>query len=89
MSEEIFLKGMIIIRFLSAIMELTGAFLMWRFYRLDTAIRINGFLGLVGPIILTSTMLLGIAGLAATRVPVAKIVWIGLGVACILWGTTR
>lgn len=89
MSDEIFLKGMIVIRFLSATMELTGAFLMWRFYRLETAIRINSFLGLAGPIVLTTTMLLGIAGLAATRMPVAKIVWIGLGVACILFGTTR
>ena len=89
MSDEIFLKGMILVRFLSACIELTGAFLMWRFYRLDMAIRINGFLGLAGPIILTTTMLLGIAGLAATRVPVAKIVWIGIGVACILFGTTR
>jgi len=89
MPEEIFLKGMIFIRFLSATMEFTGAFLMWRYYRLDMAIRINGFLGLAGPIILTSTMLLGIAGLASTRMPVAKIAWIGIGVACILWGTTR
>jgi hypothetical protein len=46
-------------------------------------------LGLAGPLVLTTTMMLGIAGLAATRVPTAKIVWIGLGVACILWGTTR
>ncbi len=89
MSDEIFLKGMIGIRFLSAAIEFTGAFLMWRFFRLDTAIRINGFLGLVGPVVLTTTMLLGIAGLAASRVPVAKMVWIGVGVACILWGTTR
>ncbi|NMP24959.1 YqhV family protein [Sulfobacillus harzensis] len=89
MSDEIFLNGMILLRFLSACIEFTGAFLMWRYYRLDMAIRINGFLGLAGPIILTTTMMLGIAGLAASRVPVAKIVWIGLGVACILWGTTR
>lgn len=89
MSEDIFLRGMIFVRFLSATMEFTGAFLMWRYFRLDTAIRINGFLGMAGPIILTTTMLLGIAGMAASRVPVAKIVWIGIGVACILWGTTR
>jgi hypothetical protein len=62
---------------------------MWRYFRLDTAIRINGFLGLAGPLVLTTTMLLGIAGLAATRMPLAKIFWIGIGVACILWGTTR
>ncbi|AEJ39389.1 hypothetical protein TPY_1199 [Sulfobacillus acidophilus TPY] len=89
MSEEIFLRGMITIRFLSALMELTGAILMWRYARLDMAIRINGFLGMAGPLVLTTTMLLGIAGLAASRVPVAKIFWIGLGVAFILWGTTR
>ena len=89
MTEDIFLKGMILIRFLSAAMEFTGAFLMWRYFRLDTAIRINGFLGLAGPLVLTTTMLLGVAGLAATRVPLTKIVWIGLGVSCILWGTTR
>ncbi len=89
MSEDIFLKGMIIIRFLSAAIEFTGAFLMWRYFRLDTAIRINGFLGLAGPLVLTTTMLLGIAGLAASRVPAEKILWIGLGVACILYGTTR
>lgn len=89
MSEEPFLRGMILIRFLSATMELTGALLMWRFYRLDMAVRINGLLGLVGPLVLTTTMLLGIAGLAAAKVPIGKIFWIGLGVACILWGTTR
>lgn len=89
MTDDLYLKGMILIRFLSASIEFTGAFLMWRYQRLDTAVRINGLLGLAGPIILTSTMLLGIAGLAATKVPVAKIAWIGAGVAMILWGTTR
>lgn len=89
MSSDVFLRGMIVVRFLSAAMEFTGALLMWRYARLDMAVRINGLLGLAGPLVLTTTMMLGIAGLAATRVPTAKIVWIGLGVACILWGTTR
>lgn len=89
MSEEIFLRAMILVRFLSACLELTGAFLMWRFYRLDMAIRINSFLGLAGPIILTTTMILGVAGLAAQKFPLEKIAWIGAGVALILWGTTR
>lgn len=89
MSDDIFLKGMILVRFLSAAMEFTGAFFMWRYFRLDMAIRINGFLGLAGPLVLTITMLLGVAGLTASRVPLAKIIWIGIGVGCILWGTTR
>ncbi|WP_053958648.1 YqhV family protein [Sulfobacillus thermosulfidooxidans] len=89
MSSDMYLKGMVLIRLISASIEFTGAFLMWRYQRLDMAVRINGLLGLAGPIILTTTMLLGIAGLAATKVPVAKIAWIGAGVVMILWGTTR
>lgn len=89
MDNHLFLRGMVAIRLLSALIELTGAFLMWRFQRLDMAVRINGFLGMAGPLVLTSTMLLGIAGLAASRVPIAKVAWIGAGVALILWGTTR
>lgn len=89
MPSDVYLRGMVVIRFLSAMLELTGAFLMWRYNRIEVAVRINSFLGLVGPIILTTTMLLGIAGLAATKVPLGKILWIGGGVALILWGTTR
>lgn len=89
MGDNVYLSGMVMIRFISAMIELTGAFLMWRFHRLDVAVRINGFLGLAGPIVLTSTMVLGLAGLAASKMPIGKIFWIGLGVACILWGTTR
>jgi hypothetical protein len=88
-SNDLFLRGMILIRVISSLLEMTGAVFMWRSQRLETAIQINGFLGFVGPLVLTSTMMLGILGLAAAKVPVAKIGWIGLGVACILWGTTR
>lgn len=89
MDDNHFLNGMVLIRLLSALMEFTGAFLMWRFHRLDMAVRINGVLGLVGPMVLTTTMLLGVVGLAASRLPLGKIVWITLGVLCILWGTSR
>lgn len=88
MPEHFYLRGMVTIRLLSACIELTGALLMWRFGRLDTAVRINGFLGLAGPIVLTVTMLLGVAGLA-TRLPIGKLLWIGAGVLMILIGTTR
>jgi hypothetical protein len=45
-------------------------------------------LGLVGPLVLSVTMLLGLAGLAG-RLPAGKLVWIGLGVVLILFGTSR
>jgi hypothetical protein len=87
-SEHIFLRGMVGLRLLSASLELLGAILMWRFGRLETAVRINGLLGLVGPVVLTVTMLLGLAGLAG-RLPLAKLALIGAGVLLILVGTSR
>lgn len=89
MSSDLYLKGMVLIRLISASIELTGALFMWHYQRLDMAVRINGFLGLAGPIVLTSTMLLGIAGLTASNISFSKIAWIGAGVVMILWGTTR
>jgi hypothetical protein len=87
-SEHVFLRGMVGMRLLSASLELAGAILMWRFGRLETAVRINGLLGLVGPVVLTVTMLLGLAGLAG-RLPLAKLALIGGGVLLILAGTSR
>ncbi|MDA8192538.1 MAG: YqhV family protein [Thermaerobacter sp.] len=89
MSDQVFLRGMIAVRVISALVELTGAFLMWRYDRLDLAIRINGVLGIAGPVILTVTMLLGMAGLAAGKFPLDKMTWIGAGVILIMWGTSR
>jgi hypothetical protein len=89
MPEHVYLRGIITIRLLSSLIELSGALLMWRLGRLEAAVRINGLLGLAGPIVLTTTMLIGIAGLAQARVPLSKLVWIAGGVAMILWGTSR
>ncbi len=88
MPEQVYLRGMVFIRVLSGMMELTGALLMWRFARLDIAVRINGVLGFVGPLVLTTTMAIGIAGLAG-RVPSSKLLFIGMGVLLILFGTSR
>ena len=86
--EHLYLRGMVGIRLLSGALELTGALLMWRLGRLDAAVRVNSVLGLMGPVVLTLTMLIGVAGLA-TRLPVGKLLWIGAGVMLILVGTTR
>ena len=86
--DNLYLRGMVGVRLLSGCLELTGAFLMWRLGRLGAAVRINGVLGLLGPVVLTLTMLIGVAGLA-TRLPVAKLLWIGAGVMLILVGTSR
>jgi len=88
MPEHLYLRGMVVIRVLSGVLELTGAFLMWRLGRLDLAVRINGVLGLFGPLVLTTTMAIGIAGLAG-RIAPGKLVWIAVGVLFILFGTSR
>lgn len=86
MGAEPYVRGMAAIRFLSAGIEITGALLILRYGRVDTALRINGLLGLVGPTILISVTLLGIAGLAGRIVP-AKIAIIFIGVYLILYGS--
>jgi hypothetical protein len=74
------------IRLLSACIEITGAILILRFGRVETALRINGLLGLVGPTILIAVTLLGVAGLAGRIVP-GKIALIFIGVYLILYGS--
>jgi hypothetical protein len=83
---EPYVRGMAAIRLLSACIEITGAILILRFGRVDTALRINGLLGLVGPTILIAVTLLGVAGLAGRIVP-AKIALIFIGVYLILYGS--
>lgn len=81
-----FVNSMATVRFVSATVEFTAALLMLRFGRVDTALRINGVLGLVGPVILILTTALGVAGMAG-RVQVGKIALIFVGVYLILYGS--
>ena len=81
-----FVRGMATVRFLSSAIECTAAIFMLRLGRVDSALRINGVLGLVGPAVLIVTTALGVAGLAG-RVQVGKILLIFAGVYLILYGS--
>ncbi|NMB12989.1 MAG: DUF2619 domain-containing protein, partial [Firmicutes bacterium] len=59
-----------------------------RFGRVESALRINAVLGIVGPMILTAVCLLGLAGLAG-RISLIKLAIIGTGVVLILFGTRQ
>ena len=83
---DAFVSGMAIIRFLSATIEFTAALLMLRFGRVETALRINGVLGLVGPIVLILTTAFGVAGMAG-RIQFGKLALIFAGVYLILYGS--
>ncbi len=81
-----FVRGMALVRFLSATAELAGALLMIRANRLEDAFRINAALGLVGPLVLMLTATIGVMGLAG-KLSLAKIAMIFAGVCLIFLGT--
>lgn len=80
------LRSMTLLRTLSACLEVTAAILFWRLSRLDQAMRLNALLGAVGPIIFSLVSMLGIWGLS-DRMPVSKLLLVGLGVLLVIWGT--
>jgi len=77
---------MALLRVLSGTLELTAAYLMLRWGRVEAAMRINGLLGMVGPAVLVLVSLLGLAGLSA-HLPWPRLGLIACGVLLILLGT--
>ena len=76
------------LRILSGIMEVGAALLILRYNRIDTALRVNGILAIIGPTILLLGITLGVAGLS-DRVPLNKMFLIYLGAFLIFWGTRK
>jgi hypothetical protein len=76
---------MSLLRLISGCIEMTAAVLMIHFGSLQTAFRINGLLGMVGPTVLILVSTLGIVGLAG-QVPPSKLILIATGVVFILIG---
>ncbi|MBE3599655.1 MAG: DUF2619 domain-containing protein [Limnochordaceae bacterium] len=60
---------MALLRLLSATIEIMAAVLMVRSGRVADAMRINGLLGVVGPLVLASVTAIGLAGLAGKLSP--------------------
>lgn len=78
--------SMAFLRLISGSLELLAAILMVRYRSVETALRINGVLGLLGPMILVLVNLLGITGLATKILP-HRLALVVMGVLCILLGT--
>lgn len=74
---------MALTRLLAGSFELTGAFLMLAFKRVDTAFRINALLGLLGPLMFLLVSALGLVGLLG-RITPHKIALLFLGILLIL-----
>lgn len=86
--EERIVSAMALLRLLSAAVEITAAVLMVRSGRVADALRINGLLGLVGPLVLASVTALGLAGLAG-RISTVRLAMVTLAVALILASVGR
>ncbi len=80
--------GMALLRFVSSLIEFSGAILMLYFGTATKALQVNGALALVGPFVLVAVTAIGITGMTQT-IHWTKILWITMGVACILFGTRR
>lgn len=80
------LATMIIIRMISSLIELTAAYLMYYFNSIETAIRINAILGLIGPLILMFVTFIGLIGVT-DQLNLNKLLLISLGVILIFIGT--
>lgn len=85
MPEERIVSGMALLRLLSASLEIAAALWMVRSGRIADAVRINGLLGVVGPLVLASVTALGLVGLAgAGRLSPARMATLAVAVALIL-----
>jgi len=80
--------GMVILRMISGAIELTAATLMLKFNDVDKALMINATLAVVGPIILITTMSIGLIGMA-DKLSFSKLLLIGCGILLILIGLRR
>ncbi|MCL4441096.1 MAG: YqhV family protein [Firmicutes bacterium] len=80
--------AMAMLRCLSASIELTAALLMLKFGRVETALKINAVLAMVGPSIMVLVTILGLVGLAG-KVSLSKLGIIFLGVLLIFYGISR
>lgn len=80
--------GMVVIRMLSGIIELSAAALMYKFNSVDKAVAINATLAIVGPLVLITTMAIGLIGLS-DKLSVGKLLLVGLGVLLILVGIRK
>lgn len=80
------LTSMAIMRVISSLIELTAAFLFLKGKSVETALRINASLGLIGPLIFMGVSLLGITSLSG-KVSFIRLVIILTGVLLVLIGT--
>lgn len=77
---------MALLRLIAGTIEISAALFMLKFGKVQTALKINGMLGLIGPIILTLVGAIGFIGLS-NQLSWSRLTLTGLGVLLIFLGT--
>lgn len=80
-----FVLSMAALRIISGCIEVAAALVMLRLNQVEKALVVNSMLAFVGPIVLLTTTTIGLIGIADKLSP-SKLIWIGLGIACLLIG---
>lgn len=86
--EQPTVNNMATIRIISGLIEIGAAMIFMKAGRVDTALRLNAMLGLVGPIVFIMVSVLGIAAIAV-KLSWSKMGIIVIGLILVLWGTRR
>lgn len=86
MDQEKMMWGIRLIRGLSVAIEFTALLLLLRMKDVASMLRLNGMLGLTGPVIFISVSALGLAAVAG-QIPHWKLALILLGVVLVIVGT--
>ncbi|HEX2954288.1 MAG TPA: DUF2619 domain-containing protein [Bacillota bacterium] len=84
--EERAVQSMASLRIISGLIEIVAAIVIMRFGRVETALRINALLGLIGPIVFIVVSALGIVAVAVKIVPM-KVAFLAIGFLLVLLGT--
>ncbi|MDI3538706.1 MAG: hypothetical protein PWP58_1595 [Bacillota bacterium] len=73
MPEDSLVRAMALMRVFAGNLEVAAAFLMLRFGRVESAFRINAWLGIIGPATFLLVSSLGLAGMVG-QIPPLKVV---------------
>lgn len=80
------INNMAIIRVISGLLEIIVAIIFLKGGRVETALRMNAFLGLIGPLVFLLVSVLGVAAIAV-KLSWSKIIIVSLGIILVLVGT--
>ena len=84
--EQATVHNMAIIRVISGLLEIGVAMVFLKLGKVESALRMNTFLGLVGPLVFLAVSALGIAAVAV-KLSWPKIALICVGIILVLFGT--